>query len=249
MTPNATAPTTVHVESPIAVMQRVELKYILSREQLHLLRSAMEGRMQADQFGLTTIASLYYDTPDRRLIRASVEKTAFKEKLRLRSYGRATETSPVFLELKRKAQGTVYKRRIQTTVPQAERFLRGEDGQLADSQIGRELAAFHKYYGTLEPSCLILYDRTAYVEPDGDLRLTVDRNPRYRMERLDLTKSQEGTPLLNEGCAILEIKVQRALPLWLSRTLSEAGIYKISFSKYGEAYRRESATRTLRTAS
>jgi hypothetical protein len=249
MLQSITSTTTLNAENPIAVMQRRELKYILTREQAALLRQAMAGHMEPDQFGRTTIASLYYDTPDYRLIRASLEKPAFKEKLRLRSYGRATESSPVFLELKRKSLGIVYKRRVRTTVNGAVRFLRGEIDRPDDSQISRELAAFRNYYGSLRPSCMIIYDRTAYVEPDGELRLTIDENPRYRTWDLDLTRPTDGTLLLEEGCSILELKVQSALPLWLSHALCEAQICKTSFSKYGEAYRRELAKRVLRTAS
>jgi hypothetical protein len=246
---SATAPTTVNAENPIAVMQRRELKYILDRGQIAKLRRAMEGHMTADQFGLTTIGTIYYDTPDQRLIRASLEKPEYKEKLRLRSYGRATESSPVFLELKRKALGTVYKRRIRTTIQNAAGFVSGALESPDDSQIGRELSSFRHHYGELVPSCLIIYDRTAYVEPGGDLRLTIDENPRYRMEDLDLTRPMVGIPLLPEGCAILELKVQGAMPLWLTHALSEARIYKTSFSKYGEAYRRElTAERPYRAA-
>lgn len=222
----------------ITVMKRYELKYLLSAHQAEYLRRALEGKMLVDAFGRTSIASLYYDTPDRRLVRASMEKPEFKEKLRLRSYGPATEASPVFLELKRKYDGVVYKRRVQTTIPQAEGFLAGTEG-IGDGQIGRELAYFRDYYRTLEPACLIIYDRTAYFQPEGDLRLTVDDLPRYRTEDLSLTKGMEGIPLLGEGQSILEVKVQQAMPLWLSAILSEGGIRKGSFSKYGEAYRRQ----------
>ena len=223
----------------ITVMQRYELKYLLSERQTEYLRRALEGKMQIDAFGLTSIASLYYDTPDRRLIRASMEKPAFKEKLRLRSYGLASEDSPVYLELKRKYDGVVYKRRVQTTIPQAERFL-ADAGEIGpDGQISREITYFRDFYRTLEPACLIIYDRTAYFQPDGDLRLTVDLNPRYRMEGLSLTESMEGLPLLGDGRSILEVKVQQAMPLWLSAILSEGKIMKSSFSKYGEAYRRQ----------
>ena len=249
MLQSVTSTTTLNAEDPIAVMQRRELKYILTREQTALLRRAMAGRMEPDQFGRTTIASLYYDTPDYRLIRASLEKPDFKEKLRLRSYGRATESSPVFLELKRKALGVVYKRRVMTTVGAAARFLRGETEGPDDSQISRELAVFRDHYGSLQPSCMIIYERTAWVEAGGELRLTIDENPRYRTWDLDLTRPMEGVPLLEEGCSILELKVQSAIPLWLSRVLSEARIYKTSFSKYGEAYRRELAKRVLHRAS
>ncbi len=239
------AATTRNAENPLAVMQRFELKYVLNKAQAEALRRAMEGRMVPDQFGRTTIASLYYDTPDHRLIRASMEKPDFKEKLRLRSYGPASEGSPVFLELKRKSQSTVYKRRVQTTVGAAAAFLRGDPEALDDNQISRELSFFRDSYQALVPSCMILYDRTAYVELDGELRLTIDENPRYRTWDLDLTRPAVGTPLLGQDCSILELKVQGAVPLWLSRAMSRAGIYKTSFSKYGEAYRRELAGRSM----
>ena len=226
------------VSDPVFVMQRYELKYIITREQEAYLRAALEGHMQVDRFGLTTIASLYYDTPDRRLVRASIERPQFKEKMRLRSYGLATDDSPVFLELKRKCNGIVYKRRAQTTVPLAEWFLHGGK-DICDGQICHEMTAFRDRYGNLEPACLILYDRTAFFEPGGDLRLTIDNDPRYRVEGLDLRLSTEGISLLPPGSSVLEIKVQGALPLWLCRILDGGRIYKSSFSKYGEAYKRE----------
>lgn len=238
MLQSAAAPVTLNPENPISVMQRVEMKYILNARQAAALLRGLEGHMVADAFGLTSIASLYYDTPDRRLIRASLEKPPFKEKLRLRSYGPASETSPVFLELKRKANGTVYKRRVRSTIPAVEQFFAGE-AEAPDGQIDRELAAFRDYYDNLAPACLIIYDRTAYYEPDGELRLTIDANPRYRIERLDLTSGPDGIPLLPQGSAILEIKVQSAVPLWLTRILSRDKIYQSGFSKYGEAYKRE----------
>lgn len=249
MMTNPAAPTTTSLENPIAVMQRFELKYIMSPAQTAQLKRAMEGHMEPDMFGLTSIASLYYDTPDYRLVRASLEKPAFKEKLRLRSYGMATETSPVYLELKRKAEGIVYKRRVQTTVPQAADFLAGAGLLGPAGQINREITRFRDFYGDLIPACLIIYDRTAYVEPGGDLRLTIDGNPRFRMDHLTLTYSMEGRSLLPPGCSILELKVQNGMPLWLSRALCEAKIYKTSFSKYGEAYRMELQQRAMRSAS
>ena len=227
------------VTNPVVVMKRYELKYILNAEQEAYFRRRLEGHMQADRFGLTSIASLYYDTPDYRLINASIEKPLFKEKIRLRSYGLATDASPVFLELKRKAYGIVYKRRVQSTVPMVARFFSGESDFCADGQINHELTYFRDRYENLAPACLIIYDRTAFFEPDGDLRLTIDGNPRYRTEDLDLRVSMEGVPLLPEGGSILEIKVQEAMPLWLTEILSDGKIYKGSFSKYGAAYRRQ----------
>lgn len=223
----------------ITVMQRYELKYLLSGEQTEYLRNRLRGHMEVDQYGKTSIASLYYDTPTYRLIRTSLEKPLFKEKIRLRSYGIATDTSPVFLELKRKAYGIVYKRRVQTTIPLVEKFFSG-DGDICDGgQINSEIKTFRDYYKTLAPACLIIYDRVAYFEPGGDLRLTIDENPRYRSEHLTLSHSMEGISLLPPGWTILEIKVQQAMPLWLTEILSAGNIRKGSFSKYGEAYRQQ----------
>ena len=228
-------------DGPIVVMKRYELKYILNRQQTEFFKERLQGHMVLDQYGRTSIASLYYDTPDYRLIRTSIEKPPFKEKIRLRSYGLATRDSPVFLELKRKAYGIVYKRRVQSTIPLVEKFFAGSGDVCAPGQINREITYFRDYYSVLVPACLIIYDREAYFEPGGDLRITLDFNPRYRSERLDLTVSMDGVSLLPEGCAILEIKVQQAEPLWLTAILDRGEIRKTSFSKYGEAYRQQLA--------
>ncbi len=226
-------------EPIIAVMKRYELKYVVTAAQRAYLEKALEEHMRLDKYGITSIASLYYDTIDYRLIRNSIEKPAFKEKIRLRSYGLATESSPVFLELKRKYDGIVYKRRVQTTIPAVNRFFQGDGDIVADGQIAREITYFRDYYGILVPACLIIYDRAAYFEPGGDLRLTLDGDPRYRIQDADLTTGMHGTSLLPEGCSILEIKVQEAMPLWLTRILDEGKIYRASFSKYGEAYKQQ----------
>ena len=220
-------------------MKRYELKYILNHDQIEYLREALKGHMEVDAYGLTSIASLYYDTPSYQLIRTSIEKPPFKEKIRLRSYGLAKDDSPVFLELKRKFDGVVYKRRVQTTIDSVNRFLDGEGEICADGQIAREITYFRDYYDSLVPSCLIIYDRVAYFEPNGDLRLTIDYNPRYRVDNLNLTSSMDGISLLPEGSAILEVKVQETMPLWLTNILTKGHIYKNSFSKYGEAYKKQ----------
>lgn len=225
------------MEKPIVVMKRYELKYVLTKEQTEYLREKLVGYLEVDKYGKTSIASLYYDTPDYLLIRRSLEKPKFKEKIRLRSYGIATEKSTVFLELKRKYDGIVYKRRVSSTLPAVEAFFRREGQICADGQIAREISYFRDYYKTLVPTCLIVYDRVAYYQPNGDIRLTIDYNPRYRFSDLNLTTSMEGISILPEGSTILEIKVQEAMPLWLTHILDEGKIRKSSLSKYGEAYK------------
>ena len=222
----------------ITVMKRYEMKYILSKEQLFYLKNSLCGHMEVDQYGKTSVASIYYDTPDYRVIRASIEKPAYKEKLRLRSYGLAKNKDHVYLEIKRKTEGVVYKRRVETTEEEASLFLNNKIETIGSNQIAKELAYFRNFYGKLEPKIVIAYDRTSYAEIDGDIRLTIDENPRYRSFDLNLHSSMDGELLLPAVSAILEIKVQQELPLWLVEILSKGKIYKTTFSKVGEAYKK-----------
>ena len=99
--------------------QRYETKYMLSPIMARKLRKSLPGHLQMDEYGLDTICSLYYDTLDHQLIRRSLEKPVYKEKLRLRSYGPAKETSPIYVELKKKYEGIVYKRRERMILSEA----------------------------------------------------------------------------------------------------------------------------------
>ena len=137
-----------------------------------------------------------------------------------------------------KNEKIVYKRRIVTTEDKVERFLNNEE-VFDKKQISRELEAFKESYGILEPKYLIIYDRIAYYQDNSDVRITLDMNPRYRVDNLNLHTSTDGIPLLEEGEAILEVKVQHSVPLWLVKILTEGKIYQTSFSKVGTAHKRE----------
>ena len=222
----------------INVMKRYEIKYRLTNEQLTFFLSRIGNHMKVDKYGLVSIASIYFDTKNYELITKSIEKPPFKEKIRLRSYGLAKDNSPVYLEIKRKYEDIVYKRRIETTEKEVDEYL-SNDGEFNEEQISRELVAFKEAHPGLEAKYLIIYDRVAYYQDNSDLRITIDQNPRYRTTDLNLHTSLEGTPLLKEGGAILEVKVQHSIPLWLSKILTEGKIYKSSFSKVGEAHKLE----------
>ena len=90
----------------------------------------------------------------------------------------------------------------------------------------------------------MIYDREAYFG-EGDLRVTFDHNVRYRTEELTLGTGLYGTPLFSRGEVLMEIKTGAAIPLWLTKILSEEKIYKTSFSKYGTAYEREAEKKLL----
>ena len=216
-------------------MRRYELKFTLNKSQLEFFVNRINDYMEVDKYGLTSIASIYFDTPNYSLINRSIEKPEYKEKIRLRSYGLASKDSTLYLEIKRKLNGIVYKRRIPVKEDEAFNliYLKGTG---KDGQVDKEVEEFIKKYPLLRPQYLVIYDRVAYYQKDSDIRITIDKNPRYRTNYLNLHTSMEGTSLLEEDNAILEIKVQNALPLWLVAILSEGKIYQSSFSKVGKAH-------------
>lgn len=216
---------------------RYELKYLITEEQKRRILQAMEPYMHLDQYGRTTIRNIYFDTDNYRLVRKSIERPAYKEKLRIRSYARANPDSPVFVELKKKYQSVVYKRRLPLLEKQAMEWVAGRHSDLEKTQIAQEIGYFLSYYKTLHPVAFLSYEREAYYSPDGgDFRITFDDTILCRQERLSLREDAGGFPLLEDGMVLMEVKCSGGIPLWLTRVLSEEHIYKTSFSKYGAAY-------------
>ena len=217
---------------------RYEQKYLLTPRQYRALRAGMDRCMEADAYGRYTICSLYYDTPDFRLIQASLEKPVYKEKLRLRSYGVPADADPVFVELKKKFDGVVYKRRTVMAAAEAADYLSGLRRPPQENQISREIDWFLSA-AALAPRVCISYDREALAGVEmPDLRVTFDTGLRWRDTQLDLRLGDGGAPLLSDDRILMEIKLPGAAPLWLSRLLSRCGAYPVSFSKYGTCYRR-----------
>lgn len=223
------------------VFKRYEKKYFLTREQEEEFLKRLEGRMKLDQYGEHTICNIYFDTPDFDLIRASIEKPIYKEKLRLRSYGvPQSRDAKVFVEIKKKFDGVVYKRRIQMTLEEAEAYLYEHIHPERDSQILREIDWFLKQNPVVPAVCLA-YDRRAFAGiEDPDFRLTIDRNIRARKKQLRLSDGTVGEAILPENTSLMEIKIPGVMPLWMAQILSELKIYPVSFSKYGTYYMQHS---------
>lgn len=219
------------------VFMRYELKYLLSSQQKQRVLEAMEDFMEPDRYGRTTIRNLYFDTDHYRLIRRSLDKPAYKEKLRLRSYGPAGPDSAVFVELKKKYEEVVYKRRVSLPQRQAMDWLLGQEKCPLDTQIAREVNYFLDFYQTLRPAVFLSYERQAFFAKDGsDFRVTFDENILCRQESVSLEAPVYGTPILPEGKCLMEIKCSGGIPLWMTQVLSREKIFKSSFSKYGTAY-------------
>ena len=217
--------------------KRYELKYLLTQQQKDMILKAMTPYMNLDKYGRTTIRNIYFDTDTYRLIRHSIEKPIYKEKLRLRSYQTAGIQDHVFVELKKKYNGIVYKRRISLQQNIAMDWISAKIPTPENSQIAREIDYFLRYYGALRPTVFLSYEREAFYCKDGsDFRVTFDDNLLCRREALTLDAEPGGESLLPPGQVLMEIKCSGGIPLWMVQVLSRANIYKTSFSKYGTAY-------------
>ena len=220
------------------VFKRYELKYMLSKDEARELVGAIEPYMKLDKYGKTTIRNVYFDNDSYRLIRRSIEKPTYKEKLRVRSYAEATRESNIFVELKKKYEGVVYKRRVLMSEGEAMDWICAGGRCPCDTQISREIDYFKSYFGPLKPTVFLSYDREAYYMRDGsDFRITFDTDLLARAEELSLTCTVHGEPLMDSDSVLMELKCMGGMPLWMAHILSRMKIYKTSFSKYGAAYK------------
>ncbi|MCM1273512.1 MAG: polyphosphate polymerase domain-containing protein [Clostridium sp.] len=216
--------------------ERYEKKFLLTSECQETFLEHIQEYITEEQYHRYSICNIYYDTDDYKIIRASREKPQYKEKLRVRSYGTLSEHDKAFVELKKKYNGIVYKRRIDADINVVGPFLDGCEEERSFGQVGREIAWFQKMHQT-KPKVFIGYDRVAYcAKDDADLRITFDTNIRWRDDALDLRLGDYGKLLLPQDSILMEIKISEACPMWLGRALSEAKIFPISFSKYGTWY-------------
>lgn len=204
------------------VFRRIEKKYIVDEPTYEKLIKKLDGHFVKDRYYKSTICNIYYDTPSHQLVRNSIEKPVYKEKLRVRSYGVPNDEDMVFVELKKKYKGVVYKRRIEMTLAQTRDFFAGKEVPHDNPQIENELKYFLKFYEGIAPAMYLSYDRLAYCgAEDPSLRLTFDTHILYREEQKELDKGIWGKELLPAGVRVMEIKIPNAMPLWLSAILDE----------------------------
>ncbi|MBC3890008.1 VTC domain-containing protein [Acetobacterium paludosum] len=237
--------------------KRYENKFQLNESQFEQLLPILLTEMVPDSYTSKndsySIYNIYFDTENYDIIRHSLSKPYYKEKLRLRSYAiPISSDDKVFLELKKKIGGIVSKRRATMTLNEANRFISKREYPLETNAINRlvleEIDNFLDHH-IIEPKAYISYERSAYLgKNDPEFRVTFDYNIKSRQNNLSLEKGDFGNQLLPKDGYIMEIKILGAIPVWLTHVLSSLKIYSSSFSKYGNAYteyRRQSLAKII----
>lgn len=220
------------------VFERYEYKYFLTPSQKYDLLHMTGDRLALDSYGRTTIRNIYYDTESFRLIRDSLDHPVYKEKLRVRSYQRADDNDMVFVEIKKKFESVVYKRRVAMPKTAASEWIDNRKNTPIRTQITSEIDYFLNFYEGISAKAFISYEREAYTcTTDPEFRLTLDENIRARDTDLDLGDDIWGVSILPEGMTLMEVKIAGAMPVWMARFLSSHEVRKVSYSKYGTYYR------------
>lgn len=191
--------------------KRYEKKYLLSPQQYRTVRQGIQERMQLDQYGLYTICSIYFDTDNFQLIRSSLEKPVYKEKLRLRSYGVPEDAQTRSFWNSEKVQGRrlqapgrygSWRSAVNTSLPGSAPTATGRSCTRSD---------WFQHLWHTSPKVFLAYDRMAFFSPEEEeLRITFDQNIRWRDTQLSLSDGDWGYPLLQDALAdhvLMEIKI------------------------------------------
>lgn len=220
-----------------SIFKRYELKYLVSYDEKQRLLSKISKYLENDQYAHSSIRNIYFDTPNYRLIRRSIEKPDYKEKIRIRSYGKISDNDKIFIEIKKKYDSVVYKRRTAMNEDNALSWISGESKYACISQIENEIDYFIHFYKPLLPAVYLSYERDSFFSPkERGFRLTFDTQICARTTELSLKSDPGGVDLMPKDLILMEVKCTGGIPLWLVKALTEERIYKTSFSKYGTAY-------------
>lgn len=222
------------------IFKRVEQKYLLNEKQYLAIKKALKENFQKDKYFESKIYNLYFDNDNDDMMANSLDKPIYKAKIRIRSYQEVKKHNDiVFLEIKKKYKGIVYKRRITLTYKEYQDYINENKLPTHDIQIMKEIDYEIKQYN-LKPKIFVAYDRQSYYsKTDTNFRITIDENLRSRFNELSLKDSKKNKIFFQEKTYIMELKSQYGLPLWFTKILSENNIYKKSFSKVGSIYTKE----------
>lgn len=212
---------------------RVEQKYLISDRQIEYLKIRLQGYMEPDanmQGEPYLIRSVYFDDMMNSCMHENEEGMDNREKFRIRTYNNNQDL--IKLELKSKKRGYTSKKSAILTKKEADSLLRGES-IFGTSEFLKTKLSSEMQYRRLLPVCIVEYERTAFVEAMGNVRITFDRNIGSSSEiSCFWDDNMPVTPVLNAGKHILEIKYDELIPDYIKEIIDEGNLSKTAFSKY-----------------
>lgn len=221
----------------IETMSRHDIKYIIDEKTVGELRKCLlANNMRKQIHDSDLVVSAYCDTDDFASIRKCIDDPKHKEKIRIRSYGPIGDDDLAYLEIKRKENGLLTKRRVKVRYGDIPGILSGS--QKMQGEFGDELDDFLSRYPNSEPRIRISYERESYKAEDesSDLRVTLDHDIRYKVGKGIRLDGSDGTCLMSPRRYIIEIKTLGETPKWLDMFFKSRSLKPRSYSKYAKAY-------------
>ncbi len=212
---------------------RHELKFLVSELTLEKLRYRLEPFMEMDSHHegqYYRIRSLYFDDLYDNCLNENLAGSDNRFKYRIRFY--EDNTDYINLEKKFKLRGMTKKLAEEISLEQVNRYLE-YDASVTTGPLTVQLLADSLKTG-MRPKCIVEYDRCAFIEPAGNVRITFDTNLRgsRQIEKFLDTSKDCDFPILSPGWHVLEVKYDEFLPRYILQLIDTNNMQRQSFSKY-----------------
>ncbi len=221
---------------------RYELKYVLRADEVNRLIDDLREMVEPDPYGGDLgyrLVSLYYDSPGYDFFWAKIEGIKFRRKLRLRIYVKDVPSlvTEGMVEIKQRINRTVQKRRVKLPLEEAILLCENQAIQSALDPLDQQVVSEVRYLiaaMNLRPTCITAYHRRAFVGGlyDAGLRITFDTDLRYRVHALEVNLDAKNHLFISPEWCIMEVKVNEAVPDWVTSLLARHGCQLRRVSKY-----------------
>lgn len=214
---------------------RQEIKYLCSQAQLALIEGRIKNICTLDAHagtdGIYIVSSIYFDDSQNTCYYENENGVDPREKFRIRIYNR--DMGRISLECKKKQAGKTRKKSLPLETEQCRELLYGKIGWMnMDNALFNKFALQYRM-NHLRPKVIIEYERTAYVYPQGNVRITFDRNLSACRDTESFGQADAGRiPILPSGWHILEVKYDELLPDYIYNAAGIDGLRQTAYSKY-----------------
>lgn len=214
---------------------RVENKYLVSDADLAVLAGRLKAVMRSDEHqngNCYEIRSLYFDDEWDSCMDENEAGVDRRQKYRIRTYGSGSDV--LHLEIKEKAAGMTKKQSCDLTEAEVRALMDASLPLRLDDRVPLNLLQMKQRCDRMRPKAIISYERTAFVYPVGNVRVTFDRNiaASRRCEEFLQPFFSGSVPVLPAGQHILEVKYDELLPTFIADRLEIGKLRQTAFSKY-----------------
>ena len=216
---------------------RNELKYVIKNSDLDILKCRMQSVMKLDKNVLNgnsyNIRSIYFDNYDNKYFYDNDAGINERLKIRIRIYNKSF--SPIKLEIKYKNNGLTKKEACEIDKELCEKLMRGEKLEIRDCKNNKVLNKLYieEHTNLLVPKVIVEYERIAYIDPIGNVRITFDKNIRgSKYINRFFEDNIYAVPILDIGEHVLEVKYDELLPDYISSSIELNTLEQTAFSKY-----------------